>query len=287
MGERIFVAERDCAVDELADALALDAGRVFIGKRRAKRGDAVRAGDAVRISERREIDVVVAILHEDDRFVAVDKPAGIATIPDEHESEGSLVWRTARELGVAPESLHVTSRLDRGVSGVVVFARSERAREQLQNARTSGAYFRRYAAIASKSPTPLEGAWDAPIGRARDPKKRMVGGRDAQSASTRYRVVAATPRAAMLSVEPVTGRTHQIRVHASHAGAPLLGDRDYGGSRTLVLPTGKVLALERVALHCARVSVTGMIDVRAPIPSELRDCWLALGGEDSAWAAFE
>jgi 23S rRNA pseudouridine1911/1915/1917 synthase len=287
MGERVFVAEHEGTVDALADRAALEEGRVFIGKRRAKPGDAVRAGDAVRISERREVEVVVEILHRDDRFVVVDKPAGIATIPDEHEAEGSLVWRTARALGVAPESLHVTSRLDRGVSGVVVFARTERAREQLQNARNSGRYFRQYAAIASKSPTPPEGSWDAPIGRARDPKKRMVGGREAQSASTRYRVVAAAARGAVLSVEPVTGRTHQIRVHASHAGAPLLGDRDYGGSRTLVLPTGKVLALERVALHCARVAVKGLVDVRAPIPSALRECWLALGGDDAAWIAFD
>ena len=62
----------------------------------------------------------------------------------------------------------------------------------------------------------------------------------------------------MLSVEPITGRTHQIRVHASHAGAPLLGDRDYGGPTRWTLKSGKSVTLDRIALHCARVTVEGI-----------------------------
>ena len=258
------------------DARAVDEGRVFVGKRRAKRGDPVRAGETVRVAARREVDASVTVLHRGAGLVAVDKPAGIPTIPDEHDAEGSLLVRTARLLGVAPDSLHATSRLDRNVSGVVVFATTERARSELQNARKSERHFRRYAAIAERAPSPAEGEWGEPIGRARDPKKRMIRGRDATTALTRYRVVGSAPRGAVLAVEPVTGRTHQIRVHASHAGSPLLGDRDYGGARTLVLSSGKVLALDRIALHCAHVRVEGLLDVRAPIPETLRGWWTAI-----------
>jgi len=263
----------DKRIEDLASAEALDEGRVFIGKRRAKRGDVVREGDEVRVNERRDVEATVTFLHRDARLVAVDKPAGIATVPDTRDAHNSLVHRVARELRVSPESLHVTSRLDRGVSGVVIFALSATARDDLQNARNSGRYFRRYAAIAARAPEPREGEWTAP-----------VAGKPSRS---KYRVVAVAPRGALLAVDPVTGRTHQIRIHASGARSPLLGDREHGGSRTLVLPSGKVLALERIALHCARVAVEGIIDVRAPVPEELRAWWIAIGGEDAAWSALD
>jgi 23S rRNA pseudouridine1911/1915/1917 synthase len=142
-------------------------------------------------------------------------------------------------------------------------------------------------AIAASAPAPASGTWKAPIGRAHDPRLRTVGGRDPVAATTRYSVCGRAPGAAMLGVAPVTGRTHQIRVHASHAGAPLLGDRDYGGPARMTLPSGRVLEPRRIALHAARVVVPGdrgaSLVVRAPIPAELEALWSALGGEAAAW----
>ncbi|HEX4447825.1 MAG TPA: RluA family pseudouridine synthase, partial [Polyangiaceae bacterium] len=84
-----------------------------------------------------------------------------------------------------------------------------------------------------------------------------------------------------------TGRTHQIRVHASHAGSPLMGDRDYGGPARVTLATGRVLELRRVALHAARVVVPGEdgapLVARSPVPAELQALWSALGGDAAAW----
>jgi 23S rRNA-/tRNA-specific pseudouridylate synthase len=255
-------------IESIVDPTALDEGRVFIGKKRAKRGDVVKDESDVRVHDKREIDAAVVFLHRAKDLVAVDKPAGIATVPDTRDAHNSLVHRVARELGVRAETIHVTSRLDRGVSGVVVFALTDAAKDSLQNARASGLYFRRYVAIASRAPSPSEGEWTAPV--------------DGKPSRSRYRVVAAATRGALLHVEPITGRTHQIRIHASGAKAPLLGDTKYGGSRTLVLPTGKVMPLDRIALHCAHVRVDGIIDVHAPIPSTLREWWTALGGDASA-----
>ncbi len=86
---------------------------------------------------------------------------------------------------------------------------------------------------------------------------------------------------------PATGRTHQIRVHAAHAGAPLLGDRAYGGRTRLTFATGRVLELRRIALHAARVVVPDErgepVVARAPVPPELVDVWEALGGDPGAW----
>ena len=279
----------DIVVHLGADALALDEGRVFVGRKRASRGIAVRLGDEVHLHVRdAAAGVVVTILHREAGILAVDKPAGISTIPDERDAASSLLHRAAHAAGVDPRTLHPTSRLDRGVSGVVLFAEDAAARARLKEARTAGWYIRRYVAIATRAPISETGSWNARIGRARDPKKRAVEGRDATFALTRYRIVGtaadALSQPVLLAVEPITGRTHQIRVHASHAGAPLLGDRDYGGPRTLVLASGKVLGLERIALHCARVHLPGSLDVRAPVPDELRSWWRAVGGDDSAWS---
>jgi 23S rRNA pseudouridine955/2504/2580 synthase/23S rRNA pseudouridine1911/1915/1917 synthase len=131
------------------------------------------------------------------------------------------------------------------------------------------------------------GVWDAAIGRGEDPRHRAACGPDARAAETRWRVAARVDRALLLSVAPETGRTHQIRVHASHAGAPLLGDRDYGGAARLTLASGRVVALSRIALHAARVTVPGSSGeeqcAEAPVPPELTRMWVELGGEPQAW----
>ena len=87
----------------------------------------------------------------------------------------------------------------------------------------------------------------------------------------------------MLAVDPETGRTHQIRIHASRAGLPLLGDPDYGGRRQVTLANGRIVAVSRIALHAVRVAVGGIVAV-APIPDELERVWSELGGAAESWA---
>jgi 23S rRNA pseudouridine1911/1915/1917 synthase len=273
-----------------ADDDAVSDGRVFVGPRRVRRaGEKVNAGDVVNVAVPRAHDEPMApLLYDAGDFVAADKPAGIPTIPDHAGSAHALLAAVARVLGVDPARLHATSRLDRDVSGVVVFARTKGAAERLARARTEGIYDRRYVALVAKAPEIPQGTWDARIGRARDPRLRMVGGRDPVDARTRYAVVSIAPRGqAMLAIAPVTGRTHQIRVHSAHAGAPLIGDGAYGGPLRVTLPTGRVLEPGRIALHAARVVVPGEggspVRVTSPIPTELQSLWSALGGDPAAW----
>ena len=91
----------------------------------------------------------------------------------------------------------------------------------------------------------------------------------------------------LLALAPVTGRTHQLRVHASHAGLPLLGDRDYGGLASVTCPSGQIVRPGRVALHAARVVVPGEdgqpIEITSPPPAELSNAWVSLGGAHTAW----
>lgn len=278
---------------------AVEEGRVFVGKTRVIARDAsrtLRPGDEVRVAaapERREPAMAaVTILYEDDDVVCVAKPVGLPTVPALQGSEHSLLVQVTRACGRDPATrmLMTTSRLDRDVSGVVTFAKTNAAAARIGDARAEGRLDRRYVALSVRTPAQNNQVWDAPIGRHDKPMLRAIGprARDAKRAVSRFAVIAETPSGvAMLALAPETGRTHQLRLHASHAGAPLLGDRDYGGPPRLVLPSGRVVSLTRIALHCARVRVPFAegepLDVLAPVPPDLTSLWEALGGAPEAW----
>lgn len=270
---------------------AIAEGRVFVGKKRISRADEpVKPGDEVRIGEAAAGvagETGVSILFSRDGLVACVKPAGIPTVPDHAGASHALVAVVARQVGVRPEALRITSRLDREVSGVVIFALDAEAEARLKRAREEGTYARRYVAIASAASLGERGTWDAPIGLGKDARHRAAFGPDAKPSRTLWGVSGRVEAFALLAVSPVTGRTHQIRVHAAHAGAPLLGDRDYGGVTRTTLPSGRVVALPRIALHAARVVVPSAkgepLVALAPIPPELDRVWAELGGRREAW----
>lgn len=290
--KRWVVRPSDTDLGAVLDALGvprtvLGEGRVFVDRKRVQDARmAMRPGSVVTVGAEAEPSAPVTILAERPDAVAVAKPAGIPTIPDLHGSAHSLVAQVARLLDVDAATLHPSSRLDRDVSGVVTFARNAAGQAWLAQARSSGRYLRRYVAIAVPSPKaaalPDVGTWSAPIGRARDPKLRAARGPEAKEAVSHFAVVVRQNDVALLALAPVTGRTHQLRVHASDAGWPLLGDKAYGGPSRLVLDDGRVLALTRVALHCARVTIDGW-DVRCPVDDALLSPWASLGGSPDAW----
>lgn len=267
---------------------ALEGGRVFVsGKRVADAGTAVNEGDEIVVEDAREPAGDVEIVAEHRGLLAVNKPPGLPTEPD-RSGTASVVHAVAKLLRVAPGALHAATRLDVQVSGLVVVANGKDAARLAAELKARGDLRRRYIALAARAPAPAAGSWDAPVhdGPSRD------GSRGARAACSRYVVLAtagalpAAPAPALLAVEPVTGRTHQIRVHAAGAGAPLLGDVKYGGPRRLVLADGRALAVPRVALHAVRVEVRGPHGVAwsatAGLPADLAMLWSALGGDPAA-----
>lgn len=222
-------------------------------------------------------NVDITVLFQSADVVVVDKPAGIPTEPG-RDGGASLRDRTEAALGKRPggRAPHAVSRLDTNVTGAVVFALTERGAKALAEARQAGTYLRVYLALAFGA---LEerGVWRKPI--------------DGAPAETLYRSVdRAGPDArptSLLGLTPRTGRTHQIRIHASSGGAPLVGDRRYGGPSTVPARSGRMLPAGRPMLHAAAVVIpTGDAEgtlVRSPIAEDMRALWSALDGRPEAW----
>jgi 23S rRNA pseudouridine1911/1915/1917 synthase len=234
----------------------------------------------------------LVVLGEYRGLLFVDKPAGLQTEPDARH-EDTLVSRIAAQLGLPRAQVHALSRLDTGVSGVVTLGLTTEARRLVTEWRERGRFRRRYLALASGVALPASGSWSESIGRASG-NLRSVAGRNPEPAHTDYALVASSPahdrtsprQLQLLALAPHTGRTHQLRVHAAAHGAPLLGDRAYGGASRLTAATGSVRALDRIALHAAWVELPLSEPLRfeAAVPAELTAIWSDFAGDPAAFA---
>ena len=235
---------------------------------------------------------VIAVLHRDPQLLVLLKPTGIATTSPDGTR---CLAEEARKLDPRAPMVHPTSRLDADVSGVVIFARTREASDALMQARREGRYARTYLAIVERTPEPEEGRWSWPIAiDARDPRLRRAlepgqTGERMQEASSRYAVRARGELASLLSLWPETGRTHQLRVHASRAGSPIVGDTQYGGAARLTRADGRVMSARRTMLHCAHVVVpdvarggAGTLELRAPVPDDMRAMWAFASGDEES-----
>ncbi|HEX9400704.1 MAG TPA: RluA family pseudouridine synthase [Anaeromyxobacter sp.] len=219
----------------------------------------------------------VAVLHEDGHVLAVDKPAGRLVIPGRGTDERSL----REELEAIHGRLWVVHRLDRGTSGVLLFARSAEAHRTLNLAFDRGEPRKRYVALVRGDP-PEERRIDLAIAPARRGRMRPARAGDSRGkeAATVVRTIERFPprawaggKLALVEALPETGRTHQIRVHLAAVGLPLALDPDYGDAGPLLGPDGAPL-LARTPLHAARLEVAhpaggGPLVVEAPWPADL------------------
>lgn len=260
--------------------VALTSGAVFVNRERQTQPErVVRAADIVEVYPvRRGQAASCPIVARRGDLLLVDKPAALASEPTRQGGGDSVAEQFTALFGTRA---HVHSRLDVGVSGLTLVALSDRARQHVERLRSQSAYHRHYVALASGGFASDEGEW-----------RSKLGTRDAV---TRYRVVERLTRAGspsllmLLGLAPITGRTHQLRAHAAAAGAPLLGDKRYGGVQRLVSGQGSVVGLGRIMLHAARVDLADVNgqpwQVVLPPPHELTDLWTSVGGSQASLSA--
>ena len=266
----------------------IDDGHVEVTGRQAKANLAMKDGDQVSIELQAPVptsaqpeDIPVPVLYEDTDLLVVNKPAGMVVHPAAGHSSGTLVNALLHHVddlsGIGGELRPgIVHRLDKGTSGVMVVAKHDAAHESLARQFADREVEKEYVALV----------WglvqagrriDLPIGRdPNDRQKMSARSRRARSAVTRITRAQHLRGVTLCQVAIATGRTHQIRVHLSAIGHPIVGDATYGGVKARVPQDLRpLLRLERPFLHAARLAFTHPTDGRsmsfeAPLPDDLQ-----------------
>jgi 23S rRNA pseudouridine1911/1915/1917 synthase len=262
----------------IADGRVRLNGRVPRSSGRVHTGDELDAQPAEPVPSPLTPEAIpLRILHEDADLIVIDKPAGMVVHPGPGHPGGTLVNALLHHCGelasvggvVRPGIVH---RLDRGTSGVLVVAKSDRAHTELSTQFHDHSIEREYRALVRGLPKSESGRIDRPIGRhPRDRKRMSVRFRFGREAHTAWRVLQRFPASdrTWLAVMPETGRTHQIRVHLASAGLPIVGDSVYGRGKRADDD------LDRPALHARLLGFrhprTGeQMRFEAPLPEDLQ-----------------
>lgn len=212
---------------------------VRVASRTLRQGDEICLG--VLESERRiELEYTARdMLYDDREYLAVNKMAGFNSQRTPYQLKGTVEYavdRYLKSLGVK-EPVRVIHRLDSGTSGVMFFPKSKRAATHISAMLKEGKVEKRYWALVAGCPDKEEWPVDACL--ARSGKFRYGVASTGMDSHTLFRVLVRGKGAALVEARPLTGRTHQIRVHLSHCGLPVMGDQSYGGPPAL-----------RMMLHC-------------------------------------
>jgi len=277
-----FVAAR-AGISRAAAVKLISAGAVLVDGRAASKSSRIAEGMRVKVSLPIEIskepqaeDIPVPVVFEDDHLIVVSKPPGLVVHPAPGHSSGTLVNALLARTGAAPVGGDagrpgIVHRLDAGTSGLMIVAKDEATHAALTEALAARAITRIYLALVDGVPDTDTATIDAPIGRSQRDRKKMAVVAGGRPAVTEITVLEKLPDTALVEARPITGRTHQIRVHLKAAGHPVVGDRVYGRNHKL----SAALGLERPFLHAVRLSFehpsTGArIELEDPLPSDLQ-----------------
>ena len=278
----------------------IDEGRVSVdGAAATKVAVRVRTGQAVAVAlpgMRRRFrpapeSLPLEVLYEDADVIAVNKPAGRVVHPSYRNQDGTLLNALIAHVGRDAEAPRLLQRLDKDTSGIVLAAKSAAAARAFARALAEPSASKRYLALVHGRVAVARGRIDLPLARHLMDRRRVVvdARRGRPSVTVFIRLGRARPQApsvSLLECRLVTGRTHQIRVHLSARGWPIVGDGTYGARRRARTDReGAALAVEsfpRQALHAWQVELTHpftgrKLSVTSPTPADISDLLVAVG----------
>jgi 23S rRNA pseudouridine1911/1915/1917 synthase len=249
--------------------------KVFINGKAAYSDNKLKSGDLLEIDlseePRKDIlpeDIELTIIYEDEHILAVNKPPFMLVHPTPNHMSGTLLNAVAYyfESQKVKAALRLLNRLDMNTSGVVVIPKSAAVHSKLEEMMKLGSIRKFYIAAIEGTIDPDKGIIDVPIGKDEvDPIRRKVRS-DGQPSTTIYETLKKAKNHSLVRLELLTGRTHQIRVHLSHLGHPVIGDELYGKAS---------IYIGRQALHASDMELThpfgnGVIKLHAELPDDIR-----------------
>jgi 23S rRNA pseudouridine1911/1915/1917 synthase len=234
-------------------------------------------------------DIALKVVFEDEHLIVIDKQAGLVVHPAAGNLDGTLVNALLHHCGGSLSGIGgvarpgIVHRIDKDTSGLMVAAKTDRAHVGLAEQFKVHSIDRRYKAIvAAKMPTP-EGKIDARLGRSSSNRKKMaiVGESQGKHAVTHWRLIRQLREASLVECRLETGRTHQVRVHMSSIGHPLLGDPVYGSVRKATREVLETLNFRRQALHAAHLGFIHPVKSNAlafdsEMPSDMQELYTRL-----------
>ena len=224
------------------------------------------------------------VLYRDDHLIAINKPQGLAVQggTGQKNSVDDLLDALQFDLPYRPKLVH---RLDLDTSGVLLLARTTRAATALMNAFSGKELQKTYLALVYGQPLPPQGVIDQPLAKAvrgHDSYERVaIDGDDGKRAITEYQVIDMLARKfSVVELKPLTGRTHQLRVHMTSIGCPIVGDQKYGGAiGEKMMDVADILHLHAYKLEIPPMLGSGKITITAPLPKHMKKSFKTLGIE--------
>jgi 23S rRNA pseudouridine1911/1915/1917 synthase len=281
-----FLASRFGALSRMKIASLIEKGWCRVNREKKLHGYRLLEGDEIEI----DIDpdsqtamlaepLPLEILYEDEYILIVVKVAGVLVHPTMNVKTGTLANALAYHLNrdfyeSSPAATHgeehvlvrpgLVHRLDRATSGLMVVAKTQRALSVLSRHFHRRLVKKQYLAVVAGAPPESEGAINAPLGRDPDLRPQWGVMETGKPSETRYRRLESRGDVTLLELEPVTGRTNQLRIHCAYAGFPILGDDLYGGEPR-----------ERLCLHASRLALnhpaTGeRLEFFSPLPPDIQ-----------------
>jgi 23S rRNA pseudouridine1911/1915/1917 synthase len=304
-----FVSRQYPLISRTQTQRLIVSGKVLVNGTASSKSERLKAGDRVTVlkpglfdgvepSQLEPQDIPVTIIYEDDYFLAVDKPAGLVVHPGNGNRNGTLVNALLHKVktlseGSGPDRPGIVHRLDKDTSGVLIVARTNAAHFAMGVAFSSRTIQKEYVGFCIGQPPQEHGTIDSPLARSRREPVKRAAVHDGKPALTEYWLESYKSGISAMRFRPHTGRTHQLRVHCSSRGFPIVSDVLYGGGKDRIMhipPLDRPFAhlvyrcFSRHALHARSLTFEHpfthrTITITAPVPEDFRKAVRLFGNE--------